>query len=208
MTNVNNVTLQGIIVHKFVTDKVTILTINTGNATKERNFPKVVCFNELKDVAASFEVYDKVRVEGYLQSSKYNEKIKNQSTLSIFAEKVEKAQGVIEDAFDEKVEDAGYVPYINRFEIAGELVRVVKVTDTILRLTVRTFKNKRPSFVRLTYFTRSPETIEKVALGTQVFAVGNTQTTKKDFDGETRHFVNYVATSLSFATQPAESTKE
>lgn len=199
MTNVNEVILQGIIVHKFVTDKVAILTIGTGNATRKPNYPKVVCFNEVKDdVRDLFELGDRVRVTGNIQSSKYKKEIKNQNTLSVFAEKVEPAFSTLKSEFeDADISNEGYIPSINKFKVAGKVVRVESPSDGIVRLTVSATKNNRISFIKLTYFVKDVDSIMTTYNpGDQVFAIGVVQTVKKGSD-VVKHFENYVVTSLS-----------
>ena len=198
MTNVNEVILQGVIVHKFVTDKVAILTIGTGNATRKPNYPKVICFNEIKDeVRDSSEVGDKVKVTGNIQSSKYKKEIKNQNTLSVFAEKVEPAFSTLKAEFkDEDVKNEGYIPSINKFKVAGKVVRVESPSEGIVRFTVSATKNGRISYIKLTHFVKDVESvINNYKPGDQIFAIGVVQTVKKGSD-TVKHFENYVITSL------------
>ena len=55
---INEVVLQGGIVHKLSTPDVTILTLTTGNITAVKNYPKVVCFRDAKEQADKFKEGD------------------------------------------------------------------------------------------------------------------------------------------------------
>ena len=87
---VNDVTIQGTIVHKFVTPKIAILTISTGNATSIVNYPKVLFFGDLREqVEKNYEVKDHVTIKGNIQSSRKKEGVVKQVRQSIFAESIE-----------------------------------------------------------------------------------------------------------------------
>ena len=198
MTDINDVTLQGKIVHKFVTPKIAILTINTGNATSEVNYPKVLCFNDLRDIAETkFNEGDFVLVHGNIQSSRRRPEIKNQSTIAIFGESLEPAQSSIEQETGIKAKDAR-IPFINKFVVAGEVKGVDSPTSDMVRLRIATNKNGHLSFVRLVHFTHNPaDIINEIKAGDRVCVVGCTQTNKKLVDDETRYFEDYVALEIA-----------
>lgn len=198
MVYTNDVSLQGIIVNKFVTPKSVVLTINTGNATKISNFPKVVCFGELRDyVVKNFDKGDHVTVDGNVQSSIRNEKNKGRPLLSVFAEKVEFTNGTLGDAFGIE-DDKSYKPFVNSLKVAGSVTRIRKLTDNLFNVTIFTRKNGRVSFVVVSHYARNPEEFQQeITVGDEVYAVGNIQTAKKVIGDETRYFQNCVATEIA-----------
>ena len=192
----NDVVLQGSIVHKFSTPAVTILTLAVKTSPTIVNYPKVTFFGEAKNKADQFEKGDIVKVDGNIQSSKVNPKIKNQVTLAVFGEDVTGAKTVMEEAFNV---EGRYVPHKNEFKIAGTVTSVVAVTPEVLAVTVRTDKNKRPSFVRLTRFVgakNGTDRVSEVAPGDFIYAVGHVQTHKSAKSGETKYFQNYVVSEF------------
>lgn len=192
--DVNEVLIQGKIVHKYVTDKATLLTINTGRATPTPNYPKVVFFNPTKDDAAKYEVGTYVRVVGNIQSTKRNPNIKNQMLISIFGESISAAETQFETDFGIPGE---YAPSINRFKLAGRISEVDVPSKNIVRFTVHTVKNGRNSFVKLTYFSKDPAIVISQHLpGSFIRVNGSIQTTRSEKNGNVRYFQSYVASEL------------
>lgn len=192
--NVNEVEIQGKLVHKFVTDKATLLTVNTGRATTVPNYPKVVFFGPEKDEAAKFEVGDNVRITGNIQSSKRNPAIKNQVTLSVFGETIAPATTQFEQNFGVS---GVYAAPINQFKLAGTIVSIDIPNKNLVRLTVRCVKNNRISFVQLVHFSKFPEkVIAEYLPGDFVRVLGSVQTTKQEKNGEMRYYQSYVVTEL------------
>lgn len=191
---INDVVLQGRIVHKFSAPKVTILTLATRNANSVSNYPKVVCFEELKNEADKFEKGDYVEVKGNIQSSKRNPEIKNQVLISIFAESVKEAKSVMEKTF---AVEGNYIPQVNEFRLSGTVVSVDNPAGNILNVTVRTDKNNRPSFVKLTRFLKGgSDPVIDVRPGDFVYILGHVQTHRSDARDETKYFQNYVISEL------------
>lgn len=197
MTYSNEVVIQGNIVNKIVTPKTAILYVNTATATKVANFPKVVCFGELRDVVVkNFNRGDKVYVLGNIQSSIRNEKNKNRDLLTIFAEEVSDAKSLMENTFHVDSEFS-YKPFVNSLKIAGCVTNIRKLTENLFNVTVFTKKNNRISFVTLSYYTHEPDKfVENISVKDNVYVIGNVQTTKKEINGEMRYFQNYVATEI------------
>lgn len=192
--DVNEVVIQGKIIHKYAAEKVTILTISTGRATAIPNYPKVVFFEDLKDTAASYEVGTFVKAVGNIQSSKRNPHIKNQTVLSVFGESIELAETQFE--LDHGIPGA-FAPVINHFKLAGVITAIDIPTRNIVRLTVKCVKNGRTSFVTLSYFSKEPaKVIAEHLPGTFVRASGSVQTSKTEKDGVTKHYQSYVASEL------------
>jgi hypothetical protein len=202
MTSINDVMLEGIIVHKFVTPKIAILTINTGNATPEPNYPKVLFFGDfIKDIEMNYEVKDHVKIIGNIQSSRYKPGIKNQNTISIFGEGIEHAKTAIKETFGVDT-TASYYKFKNEIKISGKLIAIEKVYRNLIRLKVLTRKNDRISFVTLVYYTDEPDIIlNQFAKDDDVCIIGCVQTTKKENNGETHYFENYVANSIAKAEE-------
>lgn len=189
---INDVTLQGVIVYKFSAPKVTILTIATGNSTNVPNYPKAVFFGPLKEQADTFEKGDCVKVTGNIQSSKRNPEIKNQVLISVFAEGIEAAKTAMEEAFDI---EGNFVQYKNEFKLSGAVVSVDIAASNILNITVRTDKNGRPSFVKLTKFLRGKNSID-IHPGEFVYVLGQIQTHKSETENGTNYFQNYVISEI------------
>ncbi|MBQ2389165.1 MAG: hypothetical protein II305_03840 [Clostridia bacterium] len=196
--NTNNVVLQGIIVHKFVTPKAVILTVNTKNATPKPNFPKVVFTGELRNkVAELYEVGNHVRVTGNIQSLRPRPDVQNQRLVSIYGETIELTKSAMNNAFDIDSEDS-YKPFVNAIEIAGTVSRVEALSPGILRMKVSVQKNGRLSFVPLVQFTdKAKEVAEKIHVGDQVYVIGCVQTVKKNTHNVEKHFENYIALEIS-----------
>ena len=192
---VNEVVLQGKIVHKFATDKTTILTISTGRATLVPNHPKVVFFGDVKDEAAKYEVGEFVHVIGNIQSSKRNPKIKNQSTLSVFGESIEAAKTQFEQDFGVP---GKYAPVINHFKIAGRISAIDIPSKNVVRITVVCPKNGRISFVTVSHFAKDPAKVIADHLpGSFVRVYGNVSTSKVVKGKDTRYYQSYIASELN-----------
>ena len=186
----NDVILQGKIVHVFSTSNVTIMTLATRTATSVVNYPKVVFFSPVKEQADKFKERDYVEISANIQSSKRKPDIKNQVTLALFGESIREAKSVMETAFDM---EGNYIPNKNEFKLSGSVVSVNAVTNNIHRITVRTDKNSRPSFVQLTKFINNKnDPILEVRPGEFVYVLGHVQTHKSQKGDETKYFQNYV----------------
>lgn len=192
--DLNEVVIQGRVVHRFATDKTTILTISTGRATISTNYPKVVFFGDMKDEAAKCAVGSYVRAVGNIQSSKRNPKIKNQTTLSIFGESV----GPAPTQFEEDHGIPGlYASSVNHFKLAGTITAIDIPTRNMVRFTVKCVKNGRPSFVNLAFFSKEPAKVVAAHLpGSFVRVSGSVQTSKTTKNGEVHHYQSYVASEL------------
>lgn len=198
MTSINDVVLEGIIVHKFVTPKIAILTINTGSATPEPNYPKVLFFGDfIKDIENNYEVKDHVKITGNIQSSRYKPGIKNQNTISIFGESIEHSQTTMEESFGIATGTPFY-KFQNEIKISGTITLIEKVFGNLIRLKVLTNKNSRISFVTLVHYTETPDDIlEQFKKDDNICVIGCVQTTKKEKNGETHYFENYVANVIA-----------
>lgn len=198
MNYVNEVVLQGTIVGKFVTPKTVTLTINTGNATKVPNYPRVVFFGELRDdIVSNYKKGDHVKVTANIQSSMRNEKNKGRSLINIFGDGIEPTKTVMESTFNVS-DNNSYKPYVNSIQLAGSITRIKPITDNLFNVTVLTRKNNRLSLVTLAYYTNNAQAFtDNYKVKDEVFVIGNIQTAKKNFNGETRYFQNYVATNFA-----------
>lgn len=198
MTNINDVLLEGAIVHKFVTPKIAILTINTGNATHTPNFPKVLFFGDfIEDIDKNYEVRDYVKIIGNIQSSRRKPNVPNQNTIAIFGEGIEKSENVMKEAFGIEVESSAH-RFRNEIKVAGQLIGIQKTFNNLVRLVVLTNKNNRESFVTMVHYNQDPDKVlETFKKGDNVCIIGCVQTTKKENNGEIHHFENYVANEIS-----------
>ena len=194
---INEVVLQGAVAYKFSNAEATVLTLIVGGTTNVSNYPRVVCFGETKKQADQFEKGDFVKVTGNIQSSKRKPKIKNQSLESVFAETVEKAKTDMEETFSV---DGHYVSNKNSFKIGGEVTGTESLAGNIYNITVKTTKNNRLSFVKLTRFVKSTEDVTlSVNPGDYVYVLGHIQTRKKTENGVTQYFQNYVISEITKA---------
>lgn len=191
--DINEVELQGKVLHKYATDKVTVITLTTGRATKTPNSPKVLFFGDIKDEAAKFNVGDKVRILGHIQSVKPNPAIKNHETLSIHGYAIEKANTQFEQDFDLPGE---YVVPINHFKVSGLIVDVSIPHQAIIIVTVKTVRESRPSFVKILYFPRNQASVGKLYPGEYVRVSGYVQTEKRTVKDEILHTQSYVAAEI------------
>lgn len=182
----NNVTLTGKVVHSFVTDKITIITL--GIFSPKPNFPKVLFFSNSRIKAAQFKIGDLVRIEGNIQSSIVTPG-KGLKEVSVFGESIEAMPG--------GEEIGGYNSFrnINRFELTG---MVIDKTDwnNIMKLYVRTFKNNHLSIVPVDYYYTCSNPLRDIKAGDVVALKGSVQTKRKVFEDETVYFENYVATDI------------
>lgn len=196
--SVNEVTVQGVIVHKFCTDKVAILTINTGNSTPVVNYPKVVFFGKVHDeIAENYKVNDHVCIKGNIQSSRRKPGIKDQVMQSIFGESIEKTQSLMEGAFKITNVKNSYKPFANSFKIAGTVVSTKKLSDSTIGITLRTQKNGHISFVRLVHFSRNVDkSLAELHKGDYICGVGCVQTAKKTTPKGVAHYEDFVILEL------------
>lgn len=199
--SINEVVLKGTIIHKFVTPEVAILTISTGNSTPVVNFPKVVFFGDLRtEVENNFSKGEHVTIVGNIQSSRKKENVKNQIMQSIFAESITKTVSAMEAAFGVST-SSSYKKYENTFKIAGEVMSLDCPADSMIRMTIRTYKNNRVSFSRFVFYTANPEDVlSSIHPKDHVFGLGCIQTSKKTKkNNETQYFQDYVITELAKA---------
>ncbi len=197
----NDVVAQGVIVHKYSTDKVTILTISTGKATQVVNYPKFVFFGEAKAEADKFEKYDNVQIKGNVQSSRRTKDGKRFTTQSCYGEEIKRTPRDMERMFG--INDGKFEDPVNHVELAGELVSVEATTEGILKILLRTVKNGRVSNVQIFEFTnKAKEKAEKLHKGDNVCVVGTIQTIKKErinketSESEAAYYENVVAKVL------------
>lgn len=197
----NDVVAQGVIVHKYSTDKVTILTISTGKATQIVNYPKFVFFGEAKVEADKFEKYDNVQIKGNVQSSRRTKDGKRFTTQSCYGEEIKRTPRDMERMFG--INDGKFEDPVNHVELAGELVSVEATTEGILKILLRTVKNGRVSNVQIFEFTnKAKEKAEKLHKGDNVCVVGTIQTIKKErinketSESEAAYYENVVAKVL------------
>lgn len=197
MNNINEVILQGKIVHKFVHKGIAILTVNTGTSTNKINFPKVTFFGSLRnDVAANYVVGDHVSIEGWIQSIRPSERIGNQNLINIYGKKIQKTPSLLESAFDSSLRGS-YKPFKNEFKVCGKVLFIENPAKGLVKMTVAAFHGPRPSFVSLAYYTRNPEKVlEEIKEGDIIAAIGCVQTGKKKIKGEVKHFENYVVSEI------------
>lgn len=195
---VNDVTIQGTIVHKFVTPKIAILTISTGNATSIVNYPKVLFFGDLREqVEKNYEVKDHVTIKGNIQSSRKKEGVVNQVRQSIFAESIERTPSVMKSAFNVESEHS-HKPFVNSFKIAGQVVSLECPYLNIVRIVVRVRKNGRLSFVPLVRHTRdAAKILSEIHPNDNVCVVGSVQTSKSVKEDGTRYYENYVINEIN-----------
>lgn len=190
----NEVTVSGVIVHKYATEKATTLTISTGRATKVPNYPKVVFFNDLaKEADEKFELYDNVTITGNVQSSRRVREDRIYYTQSIFGESISSTPKAMELAFG--VEDGGdkYTQPKNLIKIAGSIVDIATPSKNLVRINIRTMKNGRQSSVRAFYFTQDVgQVMADFRVGDNICAIGNIQTNKKEKDGKVNYYENVV----------------
>lgn len=198
VNNINDVTVQGIIVHKFVAPKIVILTVKTKTSTNKFNFPKVLFFGELKDkVEKEFNNGDHVCITGNIQSSKPRPGIKNQSLVSIFGESIETSHSMMEQTFNINIENS-YKPYANIFELAGLVTRIECPVDNMFRIIIMTKKNNHLSFIPTIFYTKEPEKVLKtIHVNDYVYALGMVQTPRKENNGETKYYENYVLSEIA-----------
>lgn len=198
MTTTNDVILEGIIVHKFVTSQIAILTINTGNATLKPNFPKVLFFGDIiETINKDYNVKDQVKILGNIQSSRYKPGIKNQNTISIFGEGIEHSKPIPRNVpgFENPIY---HYNFMNEIKIAGTVMNIEKTFRNLIKIKVLTHKNGRISFVTMAYYTDNPDKLlNEIKKDDFVNIIGCVQTSKKEVNGETRHFENYVATAIA-----------
>lgn len=189
MTNINRVLIEGVIVHKYVTPKIVILTINTGSASQEANNPTVLFFpDKMQNVIDNYAVKDHVVINGYLQSAVRRPEIKKQNTLFITGDTIAKSKPI------------GTLPngkpqyaFQNFFEAEGKITQVEEVFNNLVRVRMFTLVNGHPSFLNLVCYTNNPEKmISKLNVDDDLHVTGCIQTLKKVIDGETRYFENYV----------------
>ncbi len=195
----NEVILKGFIVHKYEAAKATILTIATNKGySSPPDYPKVVCFDESREKAKDFNKGDNITVIGNVQSSKRRRKDNPKITFysqSIFAEDIMESQNVLEAEFG--VEGESYGDPLNQGKFAGTVTQISSPVEGLIRLTVKTIKNNRVSFVAMTFFTQEVgKVLENIRVNDNVCALASIQTRKKKSKGEVRHYENVVVHDL------------
>ena len=193
----NDVYLNGTIVHKFVTPKIAILTIGTGNATPTQNFPKVLFFGYIiKEIDEKYNIGDHVDIVWNIQSSRRRPDIKNQNMVSIFGETIKFSESVMKETFGIDVGEKTF-RYKNEINICGKVTGIEKKYSNLVKIRVETHKNDRLSYVNLVHYTNNPEKLlSEIKTGDNVYIIGCVQTTKKGTGDDIHHFENYVATEI------------
>ena len=191
---VNEVAIQGRLIHKYSTEKTTILTVNVGRPGTTPDYPKIVFFGPAKEDAAKYETGSFVKITGNIQSSKKNPNIKNQVLVSIFGESISPAETQFEKDFDVP---GIYAPIVNHFRLAGNIVSVDIPSKNVARFTVRCHTNGHLSLIPIVYFSKDPAKVVAEHLpGTFVRAYGSVQTSKTVKNGASRYYQSYIATEL------------
>lgn len=191
----NDALIQGTIVHKYVNDKVTILTLSTGrNAAGIVNYPKIVFFNDSNLGADKFEVYDRVTVRGNVQSSFRRNDERPHVTQSIYGEEIHETPRVMESF---GIKEGNYEAPKNQIRLAGEVLSVDEPAKNVVRLLVRTIKNGRTSNVQMFDFTsRAEKLMEEIKTGDNVCVIANVQTSKKEKEGNPVYYENVVVQQI------------
>lgn len=204
--DINEVLLQGIILNKYVTPDVTILTINTGSATPVRNYPKVVFFGEPKAmVDDGYETGDHVTIKGNIQSSKKNPEIKNQIMQTVFGESIKMTPTIMEEAFGLDI-PTSYKRYVDTFKISG-LLQAIELIDcpahNMVKLTIRTVKNGHVSFGEFVYYSDNAVNVANAMKPDErIYAIGCVQTSRTtSATGETEYHQDYVLTEIAKTVQ-------
>lgn len=198
MSDINNVMLQGTIVHKFTTPKVAILTIGTGNATPTTNYPKVLFFGkDVEDINENYKIGEHVSITGNIQSSRKKDDIKNQNLVSIFGETIEKSKSIFQEKFGVNEDNTPEYEFKNEINISGKISKISKIFDNLVKIRISVVKNGRFSSVNMVYYTNNPEKIlNTYKLKDIVYITGCVQTTKKIVDGKPHYFENYVINEI------------
>ena len=88
--------------------------------------------------------------------------------------------------------------FVDAVKIAGKLVRIDKQYDNLVRFKVLTTKNDRISFINLVYYNNhADEIMKKFKKNDRVCILGCVQTIKKEINGKTHHFENYVVRDIA-----------
>lgn len=187
---VNEVIFKGFIVHKFTTDKVTILTIATGR----NNYPQVKFFDSLKDPADAFEVGEHVSIKGFITSIKKTEYNKHWELQFITGTSCELSPNVMETAFNESYSDKHIKPRENMFRVSGEVVRAGEPRGNVAHYLVKTSYGSFVYFITISQYLYNNSI--RASVGDQINTVGRVQTVKRYTDDGTKYYTNYVASSL------------
>lgn len=206
MTDTNDVIFSGVIVHKFVTPKIAILTVNTGKATPVVNYPKILFFGDLREqVEHSYEVKDHVTIKGNIQSTKRKPGVVNQAPQAVFGEEIELTNSIMKQSFNIEGPHS-YKPFENNFKISGVVVAIECSSPRVVKLIVKTVKNKRTSFVQLIYHTQdSTKLLGRVRPGDRICALGCVQTKKQEKGDAVMHYENCIILEIqTIGTRKAE----
>jgi hypothetical protein len=206
----NEVRLVGTIVQTFVpNEKVAIITIATGQGVYSQ-YPKVTWYGTsakmiAKDFPPGNKKYQKVCIEGYVQTSKRVIGGETRYYQNIIGKKLEFAPKLLETQLGV---EAGrrYVQDVNSVVIIGEIVNKYdffsakgtpdgKPLGTVL--TIRTQEFGRYNFPKVTFFKQS-----KFAMNTNtgdiVAIYGMYQTSKQEKNGEIIHHENIVGEDIDY----------
>lgn len=195
----NDIMLRGFVVHKFEAKGATMITISTGTAGKVPNYPKVVCFGKNIEIAKNINVGDNITVRGNIQSSRRRKDDEEFYTQSIFADEIMKSPKMLEEEFG--ITGKKFAPPINEAKFAGVVQYIYSPAKNIVKVTIRTIKNKRISYVVMTYFTKSVgKVMESIRVNNNVCAVGSIQTSKKTKDNEILHYENVIISDLDLVS--------
>lgn len=191
----NDIIIRGFIVYKHETEKATTVVISTGKANKLPNYPKVVCFNENAKKLKNYSKGDNVTIYANMQSTQRKTEDGNIYSQTLFADDVIETPKLLKEDFG--VDGNKYAPPLNEVKLAGIVHGIYSPSKNIVKLIIRVVKNRRTSFIAVTYFTRSVgKVMETIRVRDNVCVVGNIQTTKKVKGDEVTHYENIIVTDL------------
>lgn len=193
--NANEVIIRGHIVHIYEAPKATIITISTGKFGDVVNYPKVILFGELREAAKKYQVHDNIKVTCNIQSSRREKDNKEFFSQALFAESIEDAPKELEEEFG--IKGSKPAPPINDVKIAGEVQDIFTPRKNLVKLVVRTRKNNRISFVKVSYYTKDVgKVMDEIRVRDNVCGVGKIQTSRIEFKDETKYLETVVLRDL------------
>lgn len=184
----NSARLVGEVVNKFSTDKVTILTVNTGRgAYAHDNFPKAVCFEKVKPIADQIQIGDKVLLNCTIQANKRNEAIQNQAMRTIAVNHVRKIRD----------DDERYHP-VNQFSFRCRIVSTRRISRYLATARIF-FYTTKPNYMIVAYRGETQEDVDafcEISSNDYVQLSGSIETNRlRNQDGSWRYTEDCVVNS-------------
>lgn len=195
----NEVIASGVIVNRFDTPKVTLITlmVRGGRKFDKRNYPQFTLnTEEVKEAAKDFKTGDHVTIHGYIATSL--DKKNNEFKDIIRATSIERTKSKLKELTLESIGKIRDIPTADFF-VAGTVTKLEIFKNSTVHMLIRTTVDGKSAVGSFLYFPYSlEEHISDIQVGKRVCVVGEIQTSvKKEENGKSIFSQTNVVTDVN-----------